>query len=447
VATAEQAVVTPCPFLDPSDPAFYGGPPVLYDHELVITDVSVVDDPCRTSWSGSCGGGGTPGIWTFGELMARMSGTTPPEEFVRHWLHEWEIPLAINGFPVPPRPLIRPLVIDPWLVNSGCPAGSPIVGPGACKLDLKQSPFILLGITNRVDLECADYKGPGIGEARFIFGVLDAGGKPLQAAIILEYKLPPQRGGTPYTGMDWENDWHQLSTVPIGSPTYMKILEKLLDDITAVGAIPGNPNFGSAIGQVRTNEVAFDKGGTWKLRETRLLKGPINGMLLLTDTTAETPDDSMNQSPPLDSYLSGNAGLLAMFQQPPVPVSLLGGESSMPLPGPTPFFDHSAISPLNPDERHHFSLNTCNNCHLAETATNFLHIGVRTAGTPAPLSPFLSTPPIHGGGGLPAFIQSVSDPAPTGAVFQYNEPWRRVCEASRMLAGHGECWARANGAH
>jgi len=46
---------------------------------------------------------------------------------------------VVNGFPVPPRPGIRPLVIDPWLVASGCAPGSPIVGPGAyhrptCKL-------------------------------------------------------------------------------------------------------------------------------------------------------------------------------------------------------------------------------------------------------------------------------------------------------------------------
>jgi len=41
----------------------------------------------------------------------------------------------------------------------------------------------------------------------------------------------------------------------------------------------------------------------------------------------------------------------------------------------------------------------------------------------------------------------VNDPAPTGATFQYNEPWRRVCEASRMLQGFGKCWSRAHGAH
>jgi len=200
VAVAEQAVITQCPFLDSSDPLFYGsGPPVDFARELMITNVSVVDDPCRTSWTGSCAGGGTQGIWTFGELMTRMAGTGSPQVLAAEWLHQWEIPIVVNGFPVPKRPMIRPLVINPWLVASGCPSGSPIVGAGACPLDLKKAPFRLLAISNRVDLECANYTGPGDGEARFVFGVLGASGNPLRAAVIFEYKLPPQRASVPYT--------------------------------------------------------------------------------------------------------------------------------------------------------------------------------------------------------------------------------------------------------
>lgn len=60
---------------------------------------------------------------------------------------------------------------------------------------------------------------------------------------------------------------------------------------------------------------------------------------------------------------------------------------------------------------------------------------------------FLSTPTTTVGGGLPSSVLTVADPAGTGALFQYNEPWRRVCEASRMLKGSTTCWARANGSH
>ncbi len=449
VAVAEQAVITQCPFLDSTSSLFYGsGPPVDFARELMITNVSVVDDPCRTSWTGSCAGGGTQGIWTFGELMTRMAGTGSPQVLTAEWLHQWEIPIVVNGFPVPKRPMIRPLVIDPWLVASGCPAGSPIVGAGACPLNLTRAPFRLLAISNRVDLECANYTGPGDGEARFVFGVLGASGNPLRAAVIFEYKLPPQRASVPYTAVNWENDWHPLSSLPIGSPAYMTILEGILNDITAVGALPGGPNLGTSIGQVRTNEIDFG-GAPWKLRETRLQNtgGGPTAELLLATTTAEAPADSMNQTPPLDSYLSTNAPALAVFLQPPLPTALLGGESSAPLGPPSAFWDHSSPSPLAPIERHHFAFNTCNGCHSLEVNTPFLHVSNRAAGFPATLSPFLSTSTATSGGGLPSSVLVVNDPAPTGATFQYNEPWRRVCEASRMLQGFGKCWSRANGAH
>lgn len=448
VSTAEQALTTQCPYLDSADPSFYAGPPVSYPAEIMITAVSVVDNPCRTTWTGSCASGGTQGIWTFGELMTRMAGTGAPAALAAEWLHQWEVPLVVNGFPVPPRPGIRPLVIDPWLVASGCPAGAAITGPGACPLDLKRAPFRLLAISNRVDLECAGYTGVGDPEARFVFGVLDSSGNPLQAAVIFEYKLPPQRGGAPYTATSWENDWHVLSTLAIGSPTYLKVLEGILDDVTAVGAWPGGPNLGTSIGQVRSNEIAFG-GGPWKLREARLApgSGPPGADLLLATTTAETPDDSLNMSPPLDSYLASNAPLLATFQQPPIPPGMSGGESSAPLPAAPPFWNHTPVSPLAPIERHHFGFNTCNGCHTLETNTTFLHVGVRAAGSPAPLSPFLTTPTATGGGGLPSAALVVSDPAGTGASFRYNEPWRRLCEASRMLQGAPRCWSRANGAH
>jgi hypothetical protein len=448
LATAEQAVVTQCPFLDPADPSFYPGPPVDFAHEILITNVRVVDDPCRTTWTGSCAGGGTQGIWTFGELMTRMAGTGTPEVLVAEWLHQWEINIVVNGFPVPARPGIRPLLIDPWLIASGCVPGAPITGPGACLLDLKRAPFRLLAISNRVDLECAGYTGPGDGEARFVYGVLDAAGNPTRAAVIFEYKLPPFRGGAPYTAVNWENDWHVLSTLPIGAPLYMAILEGILDDVTAVGALPGGPNLGTSIGQVRTNEIDF-AGPPWKLREMRLAPGSgiPGGDLLLATTTAETPDDSVNLSPPLDAYLVANAPLLATFTQKPVPNALLGGETSAPLVAPLPFWDHTPVSPLAPIERHHFGFNTCNGCHTLEVGTPFLHVGVRAAFTPAPLSPFLSTPTATGGGGLPLSVLGVPDPAGSGAVFRYNEPWRRLCEASRMLTGSPRCWSRANGAH
>jgi hypothetical protein len=447
LVTAEQTVLTQCPYLDPASTQFYSGPPVDYARELMITDVSVVDDPCRTTWTGACGAGGTPGIWTFGELMTRISGTGSPQTLVAEWLTQWEVPIVVNGFPVPPRPGIRPRIIDPWLVASGCSAGDPIVGPGACALDLQVAPFRLLAIANRTDLECTNYPAPGAGEARFVFGFLDAAGRPLGATAIFEFTLPPLRQSVPYTTNDWQADWHVLSTLPLGSPTYLATLESLLNDITAVGAMPGGPNNGTSLGQVRTNEIAFG-GSPWKLRESRLqlASGGPTAMLLLPDTTAGTPADPLNHAGPLNAHLSANAAGLLAFTAPPVPAPWIGGESSAPLPGPTPWWDHAPTSPLPWLARHHFGFSTCNGCHLQETGTPFLHVGVRPAGSPAPLSPFLSTPVVSAGGGIPSAAHAVIDPA-TGNGVKYNEPWRRTCEASRMLTGATKCWSRANGAH
>ncbi|WP_437591574.1 hypothetical protein [Sorangium sp. So ce1000] len=465
IGEAAQAIVSDCDYLNPALwPSL--ALPVDFDRELLIRDVAVVDDPCRTTWSGFCPFGGTPGAWTFGALMSQMAGTTPPQQFVAEWLHQWEVPLVVNGFAAPARPGVRPVLIDPWLVASGCPAGAPIVGAGACPLDLQKAPFRLLAILNRADLQdpVPLYGGPpSPGELRFVFSIFDLpSGGPLPATVILEYRLPSQRGGAPATTFDWANGFHQLSDPslgPIGSPSYLALLESLLTEITSPGAEPGALNAGSAIGQVRTNEIVF--GPDWKLREGTLQQvglGP-NAALLLPDTTKQTPDDSLNASGVLDGYLDANAlftgsTYLIDFTQPSVPASMLGGESTSPPPPPAPgpFWDHTLPTPLLPVERHHFAFNTCNGCHSpTELATPFTHILPRPAGAQSGVSPFLASPPIPAGGptGLPApgTELTVPDPAGTGAVFSYHEPWRRVCETTRILNGVTTPFTRANGAH
>jgi hypothetical protein len=91
--------------------------------------------------------------------------------------------------------------------------------------------------------------------------------------------------------------------------------------------------------------------------------------------------------------------------------------------------------------------------HLAraQKISEALRLRILSAGVeqvqPVDAPVLLSTPTATGGGGLPSAALVVTDPARTGAVFQYNEPWRRLCEASRMLKGATSCWSRANGAH
>ncbi|WP_052374513.1 hypothetical protein [Chondromyces apiculatus] len=451
----EQSLVTKCSYLDPGvTPPL----PVLVDfaRELVITDLKVVEDPCRTTWTTGCA---SAGAWTFGRLMMDMAGTTAPATFVAEWLHQWETTsFTPTGVAVPPRPGIRPLVIDPWLTASGCAPGTPLTGAGAtCTLDLKQAPFRLLAIVNRIDQSGASASGvKHSGEARFVFGFLDAPkGNPLQATVILEYKVPPRRKGVSFSSFDWAKEWHVLSNPslgPIGAPPYLKHLEGILKDITSPGVMPGARNLGSAIGQVRTNEIDF-AGGPWKLREHTLQNvglGP-NAALLKVDTLKLTPDDGLLFSTALDTHLQGlslGAGSTVLTDylhtEAPddVPAGMLAGESSAPF-----LWDHSAAGTLTVDERHHFGLATCNGCHLDETSTPFVHIAPRPAGVPSALSPFLSTSTVPAGGGAPLFAQSVFDPAGSGTTFMYNEPWRRLCEVTRILNGDPMMYTRENGAH
>src|SRR5262249_19921369 len=148
----------------------------------------------------------------------------------------------------------------------------PIVGGGACPLDLKKAPFVLLAVTNRVDQ--TDWtSGAGVRdpEARMVFGLVDAAGKAQQATVIFEFKLPSQRGGAPHSTLAGASDWHALSGIALGTPAYLNTLQGILADITTAGVEPGNPNLGSAIGQVRTNEIAFGGGPPpWKMREFHL---------------------------------------------------------------------------------------------------------------------------------------------------------------------------------
>lgn len=449
---AQQAVISYCPYVDPGSSQFVPlAFPIDFDAEMVITDVNVVDDACRTTWSGPCPGGATQGAWTFGNLMTQMAGAIPPQQFVADWLDQWENPIVVNGFATPPPGNIRPAFIDNWLVLSGCSPGDPIVGSGACPLDLQQAPFRLLAIVNRADLECAGYTGPGVGEARFVFGVVDLAGNPLQATVILEYKLPPKRFGAARTAIEWEQDWHKLSDPTwggIGTLGYSQYLEDLLTDITSPGMMPGGPNNGSAIGQVRTNEIDFS--GFWALREAtlQLTGGGPSAMPLLFTPTAETPHDSLNLTGPLDGYLvseslaSGNMNL-SNFTQTPIPVVFPGGESTAPF-----LWDHSVAGTLLPIERHHFGFNTCNGCHTLETTTPFVHISPRPAGLPATLSPFLDpTSPGPGAPGTAPLVHNVPDPAGSGHTFVYGEPFRRECELTRMLGHFPKCHTRGNGAH
>jgi hypothetical protein len=429
----------------------------------MIRDLSVVEDLCRTAWTAGGCPPGALGAWTAGELFNRMSGApipipAPPaplpvgqqvSAFMGAIFASWEVPQLVNGFVVPARPAIRPLVLDPWIAATlalggpaTCVAGAPVVGVGSCPLDPRVAPLRLLAIVNRADL-AGDTSFTPItpGEGRFVFGVLDQFGFPLQFTVILEYSLP-----TSTNAIGWATSWHGLSSLPFGL-AYNAALQVITDGFSGIGVEPGNPNQGTSISTIRTNEIAL--AGPWELREFQLAdQGTgFNTFLPKPHSLLQTPADALNFSLDLDAWQVANepailAQTASVPQGFPSGLYALGGGSTAPFT----WNNGGTAGPITPMTRHLFGFATCNGCHSVEVQTPFVHVFPRFIGTVAALSPFLSAPLAPGAGGFPAGAQNFFDPV-SGLPLSYNEPWRRTCEEVRLLNGDGKPFTHPDGAH
>jgi hypothetical protein len=399
--------------------------------ELMITNTSVVDDPIRTAGSsdplfgggGGAGGAGSggeagavevggsvgiagtfgvagtfasggaggigpkggavtvtaidpnnpsSGVWSFGHLMREMAPT--PEAapaftlaLFQHWLSDQ----VVNGFTVAARPRMQQQLLDIW----------PKTADGG--LDLDQSPLTLQAIVNRIDTRnLAEHSA---GEGRFVFGV-NGSGNFQNFTVIVEYNLVAE---TQQDVQAWANRWHALATHPFPSEEYNTALEAVTRLFTARNASPNSVN-GSALVELRTNEIALSDFGRWELRAFAL--SPTTGFLDET-TVKETPDLGFNNTPTFADFVNQNADTI-MAEVPganshTVPLQF-GGASFM---GGSVFNDlviWNAPGISNPDARFHASMNTCNGCHGPETNTGFLMVTPRFPGTEAQLSGFLT---------------------------------------------------------
>lgn len=329
-------------------------------NELMIRHLAVVDDPVRTKWSGSLALA-NDGAWHFGRLMTEMAGANDPTVFVRSWLSQWSAARTVNGQTVPSRTQIAS-VLRAW----------PKTASGA--IDLRRPPMRLLAIVNRFDL-----RGPGnAGEGRFVFGVLDATGNAMQFTVILEYKLPAASAAAVTM---WAKDWHSLGALTLGSDAYRTKLAAITRKFTKRDAFAGRPN-GSAISQVRTNEIAL--ASPWELREFRLTT---TGQLRMAPT-AMTPANNLDGTQVLADFMTANATAIKA-QTHTVPRAF----QSRPFQAANStnnidFWNAPGIT--DSTLRHRFSINTCNGCHGAESSTSFLHVEPRAAGQQARLSGFLT---------------------------------------------------------
>ncbi|WP_437293082.1 hypothetical protein [Sorangium sp. So ce426] len=325
--------------------------------ELMIVNPSVVNDPVRASSAQN-------GHWSFRWLMEQM--VTPgadPSEFVASWLSKGFAAGTVNEYPVQDRVNVMAL-IDSW----------PKI-PGTNKIDLSQSPFKLLAIVNRIDLA----SGGGAGEGRFVFG-LNQGGSAQAMTVIFEYKLPASASREV-----WTQRFHALGTLPFGE-NYNARLQMITDQYAARGANLAGVN-GSALGQLRTNELLDPLFSPWQLREFNLVAD--SPARLRITTTKQTPAKSFafERSAELASYVSRNASAI-LAGTAIVPGWMLGGESDADFEWTVPGVSEQV--------RHAFAQQTCNGCHAAEAPVidNFYHVSpLRTGGSDGTgrLSPFLLT--------------------------------------------------------
>lgn len=342
-------------------------------HELMITNVSVVDDPVRTVFTP---GSRDPrnGVWSIKHLaegIARTPADAPA--MVEAMLSSLTTPQTINGFTVAARPGLQSQVLAVW----------PRTADGA--LDLAQAPLHLQAIVNRFDLR--NLAAGDAGEGRFVFafdlGPGAAGAPPPQATIIFEYKLPATR---PLDAMAWAQAFHMLGRLPFGEG-YNLALQGITEQFARRGARPGHPN-GSAINAVRTNEIPFGDNALWELREFHL--SATSGRLEPA-TVDLTPDLSFNNTATLAAYINANQTQIladahtvpAVFDGQPFEAGAVFNDL-----GPTgaPW----SAPGVDSEARQHFAINTCNGCHGRETGVVFLHLAPRTPGTEAKRSDWLT---------------------------------------------------------
>lgn len=406
------AMTAPITFTNPVTP----GTNNFQNRVLMITNTSVVADPTRT-WNPCNNTGNANGVWTFNHLMTQMAnqGATGinPSDFVQAWLNQWLANPTINNDPIPARVRMNH-IINQW----------PKLSNG--KLNLGQSPLRLLAIAPRVDLRRTTGGGSpyapssgnflDAGELRFVFGFVakqTVNFNPATAflgaaqinnstcfalpfTVIFEYRVP--KAGCQNV-RSWAQQWVLLKNLLPGSNAYNTQLQALTQQIVTANANPTRPN-GSALGQLRTNEVALD--APWELREFRLTQAPFSFL------NANTVEDTIRNDPGSDfnNNTNGTGRLLAWIQNVVKPVLVLqGNEASIPLvpllfqnlsflaadsrvneppPGPGTGPDYITFHWSAPGlnfasakekwARHRVSRASCNGCHRRETFTHFTHV-------------------------------------------------------------------------
>jgi hypothetical protein len=313
--------------------------------ELVIVDPTVVTD-ARASNT-------TCGPWSFCGLLSQLAAPgQDPADLAGAWAQSFT-QSSLNTIAMSPR--IIGNLTNNWPKR---PDG---------KLDVTQAPFQLLAIVNRTDLHAQ-----GNGEGRFVFGMAVPSPAPLppttgRFTVIFEFQLPTTTSQS--TRKSWVSTFHALSALPFGN-LFNSQLQAITDQFSRAKAVPvtnGNPT-GSALGQLRTNEVVMNE--PWSLREFHLYALASNHVILNPSPPFQAPDLTRNGNTQLAQYLESNRTNVILARQT-IPTTLngfplIGGES---LAGNDPDSPPTVWNFSGMDEtlRHAFAGQTCDGCHNAET--------------------------------------------------------------------------------
>lgn len=359
------------------------------DHSLMIIDPTVFAD-LNHSFNPCTGVGNPDGAWAFGHVMTELAGTHDPSVFAMDWLSNWGAPQTVNTHTSPARVATMNRILDVW-----DPLGTGV-------LDMDAAPFHPIAIVLRLDLrETNGYSAGSAGEARIIYSFVDENCQagPDGFLAIFEYAINK-------TGCDvrqWGQDWADLSDLSLGSTAYNDALAALTTQFTDLTSSP-NAN---ELGQLRTNELLPGFTADWQLREFRL----DSSGLLEQVSVKLTPPNSMNGGATVTSIMNGGGPALS---------SIEGASSEVPFPPSNVFwFGNSTVLT---DDRHEFSLNTCNGCHGGEVGTFFTHVNWTVPGVQATLSSFLT--------GI-----SMPDAAGSGVVRQFNDLDRRRQDLQNLIDG------------
>src|SRR5258706_1924789 len=235
----------------------------------------------------------TDGVWSFRRLienMAPSANAVDTDAFLRGIFEAWTATQTINGAVTAIR-------------NSAAAMDRfAIPGTSPRQFNLANAPFKLIAVASRLDLRTATTAGEG----RLIYGLTNASDPTSPnmetMTLIMEFALPLVAPLD--TPAKWAAKWHELDTIdPATAPaTFAAKLQEITDKFTIRNAFVGRPN-GSAINQIRTNEIRFTTFTFWQLREFNMGS---NGFMAPATTKLSPNWDFMNRSQEMRDFISQN---------------------------------------------------------------------------------------------------------------------------------------------